>query len=101
MSDGVRVALFFAALFCAAAINTAFLPLWFADHGLSAAAIGQVLGLASLLRVMAGPGGGTLADRVGRHRRGRIVRVGPWHDRASWARRAPRMRGRRIGAALE
>ena len=38
MSDGVRVALFFAALFSAAAISTAFLPLWFADRGLSALA---------------------------------------------------------------
>ena len=68
MSDGVRVALFFAALFAAAAINTAFLPLWFADRGLSAAAIGQVLGFASLLRVLAGPSWGTLADRIGRRR---------------------------------
>ena len=68
MSDGVRVALFFAALFAASAINTAFLPLWFADRGLSAAAIGQILGLASLLRVIAGPSWGTLADRIGRRR---------------------------------
>ena len=66
MSDGVRVALFFAALFSAAAISTAFLPLWFADRGLSAVAIGQVLGAAALLRVFAGPGWGTLADRIGR-----------------------------------
>ena len=69
MSDGVRVALFFAALFAASAVNTAFLPLWFADRGLSAAAIGQILGFASLLRVMAGPSWGTLADRIGRRRR--------------------------------
>ena len=68
MSDGVRVALFFAALFAASAINTAFLPLWFADRGLSAAAIGQILGFASLLRVLAGPSWGTLADRIGRRR---------------------------------
>ena len=68
MTDGVRVGLFFAALFAAAAINTAFLPLWFADRGLSAAAIGQALGFASLLRVLAGPGWGTLADRMGRRR---------------------------------
>ena len=68
MSDGVRVALFFAALFAASAVNTAFLPLWFADRGLSAAAIGQILGFASLLRVLAGPSWGTLADRIGRRR---------------------------------
>ena len=65
MSDGVRVALFFAALFSASAINTAFLPLWFADRGLSAVAIGQVLGAAALLRVIAGPSWGTAADRIG------------------------------------
>ncbi len=68
MSASVRVALFFAALFAAGAINTAFLPLWFADRGLSAAAIGQVLGAASLLRVFAGPIWGTVADRIGRRR---------------------------------
>ena len=68
MSDGVRVALFFAALFAASAVNTAFLPLWFSDRGLSAAAIGQILGFASLLRVFAGPSWGTLADRIGRRR---------------------------------
>ena len=65
MTPGFRVAWFFAALFAAAAINTAFLPLWFSDRGLSAAAIGQVLGIAALFRVLAGPGWGTLADRVG------------------------------------
>ncbi|MGA9012982.1 MAG: MFS transporter [Acetobacteraceae bacterium] len=68
MSDGVRVALFFAALFSASAINTAFLPLWFADRGLSATAIGQILGLASLLGVIAGPSWGSLADRMGQRR---------------------------------
>ena len=68
MSAGFRVAWFFAALFAAAAINTAFLPLWFSDRGLSPTAIGQVLGIAALLRVLAGPGWGTLADRLGRRR---------------------------------
>src|ERR1700726_232067 len=66
MSDGVRVALFFAALFSAAAISTAFLPLWFADRGLSAVAIGQVLGSAALLRVIAAPRWGRAADGIGR-----------------------------------
>jgi len=54
-----------AAFFAAGAVTTAYLPLWFADHGLSAAEIGQVLGLGSLLRVLAVPGLGWLADRVG------------------------------------
>ncbi len=47
---------------------TAYLPLWFADRGLSAAEIGQVLGVASLLRVMAVPGWGWLSDAWGRQR---------------------------------
>jgi MFS transporter, PPP family, 3-phenylpropionic acid transporter len=68
VSAGFRVASFFAALFAAGAINTAFLPLWFADRGLTAVAIGQVLGAASLLRVFAGPSWGTVADRIGRRR---------------------------------
>ncbi len=68
MTDGVRIALFFAALFSASAVNTAFLPLWFSDRGLSATAIGQILGIASLLRVLAGPGWGTIADRIGQRR---------------------------------
>ncbi len=55
-----------AAAFAAGAINAAYLPLWFADHGLSAAEIGTVLGAASLLRVVAGPVGGWAADRLGR-----------------------------------
>ncbi len=44
------------------------MPLWFADRGLSAADIGQVLGAAALLRVFAGPGWGSIADRIGRRR---------------------------------
>ena len=38
-TPGCRVALFFAALFVAGAINTAFLPLWFSDHGIGPGAI--------------------------------------------------------------
>lgn len=68
LSPGARVALFFAALFVAVAISGAFLPLWFADRGLTPAQIGQILGAASLLRVLTGPAWGTLADRIGRRR---------------------------------
>src|ERR1700727_615364 len=68
MSDGVRVALFFAALFSASAINTAFLPLWFFDRGLSATAIGEIFGLAALLRGLAGARWGSLAHRIGKRR---------------------------------
>jgi PPP family 3-phenylpropionic acid transporter len=67
MSAGVRVAAFLAAYFGANAVN-AFMPLWFADRGLTAATIGQILGLAALLRVLSGPGWGNVADRLGRRR---------------------------------
>jgi PPP family 3-phenylpropionic acid transporter len=60
------VAAFQAAIFMPAAITTAFLPLWLADRGLGAAAIGQVLGVATLARLIATPGWGRLADRLGR-----------------------------------
>ena len=67
MSAAVRVAAFLGAYFAANAI-VAFLPLWFADRALSASAIGQILGSAALLRVLAGPGWGNVADRLGRRR---------------------------------
>jgi PPP family 3-phenylpropionic acid transporter len=67
MSAATRVAAFLGAYFAANAVN-AFMPLWFADRGLSASAIGQILGAAALLRVFAGPGWGTVADRMGRRR---------------------------------
>jgi PPP family 3-phenylpropionic acid transporter len=66
-SAATRVAAFLGAYFAANAIS-AFLPLWFADRGLSASAIGKVLGAAALLRVLAGPGWGNVADRIGRRR---------------------------------
>jgi len=68
MSAGTRVALFFAAIFAAGAVSGGFLPLFFADRGLSPEAIGRVLGFAALLRVLAGPGWGNVADRIGRRR---------------------------------
>jgi MFS transporter, PPP family, 3-phenylpropionic acid transporter len=67
MSAATRVAAFLGAYFAANAFS-AFMPLWFADRGLSAAAIGQVLGAAALLRVLAGPGWGNVADRIGQRR---------------------------------
>ncbi len=67
-ADGPRVGLFLAAFFAAGAVTTAYLPVWFADRGLSSAEIGQVLGLGSLLRVVTVPGWGWLADAVGRRR---------------------------------
>lgn len=70
-----RVGAFLGAYFAANAVN-AFMPLWFADRGLSAAQIGQVLGAASLLRVLAGPSWGHVADRLGRRRPVLLVAAG-------------------------
>ncbi len=67
MSAAARVAAFLGAYFGANAVS-AFMPLWFADRGLSASAIGQVLGGAALLRVLAGPSWGNVADRIGQRR---------------------------------
>jgi PPP family 3-phenylpropionic acid transporter len=67
MAAATRVAAFLGAYFAANATG-AFMPLWFADRGLSAGSIGQVLGAAALLRVLAGPGWGNVADRLGRRR---------------------------------
>ena len=44
------------------------MPLWFSDRGLTAAQIGEVIGIASLLRVAAVPGWGWLSDALGRQR---------------------------------
>jgi MFS transporter, PPP family, 3-phenylpropionic acid transporter len=66
-SAAVRVGAFLGACFAANAIS-AFMPLWLADRGLSAAEIGWVLGAAALLRVLFGPGWGQVADRIGRRR---------------------------------
>ena len=68
MTDAARVGLVLAAFFAAAAISSAYLPLWFADHGLTAAEIGLLLEASSLLRVIAVPAGGWLADQLGRRR---------------------------------
>ena len=48
------------------------MPLWFADRGLSAAQIGEVLGLSSLLRVAVIPLCGRMADVLG-HRRAALA----------------------------
>ncbi len=60
------VAAFLVAIFMPSGLTTAFLPLWLADRGLSAAAIGQLLGIATLARLLATPGWGRLADHLGR-----------------------------------
>ncbi len=68
IGDSGRVGAFLAAVFAAAAILSAYLPLWLADHGVASAQIGLVLGVASLLRVVFVPACGWATDRLGRHR---------------------------------
>ena len=68
MADGARVGVALAAFFAASAVSTAFLPLWFTDHGLRADQVGLILGLSALLRVGTVPLGGWAADRLGRDR---------------------------------
>ena len=68
MPAGLRVGLFTAAFFAAAAISTAFLPIWMADRGIAASSIGTVLGVASMVRLLAVPLWGAAADRVRRRR---------------------------------
>lgn len=67
MSAAQRVAVFLGAYFAANAVN-AFLPLFLSDRGLTAGDIGHVLAAATLLKVLAGPGWGDVADRIGRRR---------------------------------
>ncbi len=64
----LRVAAFLVFVFIPAGVATAFLPLWLTQRGLSAAEIGTVLGVASLLRLTVVPGWGWLGDRIGRRR---------------------------------
>jgi PPP family 3-phenylpropionic acid transporter len=66
-SAAVRVGAFFGAYFAANAVN-AYMPLWFADRGMLPGQIGQILGAAALLRVLAGPAWGSVADWLGRRR---------------------------------
>ena len=47
---------------------TAFMPLFYSDRGLSPEAIGHILGTATFLRILAGPGWGNVTDRIGRRR---------------------------------
>ena len=63
----VRVGLFVGAYFTAMGV-TGFMPLWYADRGLTPSDIGQILSAASFLRVLAGPQWGGIADRLGRRK---------------------------------
>ena len=100
MSAGTRVGAFMGAYFASIAL-TAFMPLFFSDRGLSAESIGHILGTATFLRILAGPGWGNVTDRFGRRRMvGRAIAllvICPAGSSAS----GPRRRTRIVIAAAE
>jgi len=63
-SPALRLGVFLCAVFAAGGISSAFLALWMADRGLTAAEIGIVLSLASAARALAAPLWGRLADAL-------------------------------------
>ncbi|WP_158747023.1 MFS transporter [Acidisphaera sp. L21] len=67
-SAGLRVGLFTGAFFAAGAVSTAFLPLWMAGRHFDPAQIGALLGIASMVRLLAVPAWGAATDWVGRAR---------------------------------
>lgn len=68
VSPASRFAAIFAAQFFAFGILLPFLPAVLAGRGLGAAEVGMVLAAGSVIRLVAGPAGGRLADALGRPR---------------------------------
>ena len=66
MSDALRVGGFLAPVFAAAAVGTAFLPAFLVTRGLDAASIGTLLAVGTVVRMLAVPVWGVMADRSGR-----------------------------------
>ena len=65
MSPSTRFALIFAAQFAAFGVMMPFLPPLLVARGLSPADVGTVLAAGSALKLLVGPLGGRLADRLG------------------------------------
>lgn len=65
---GVRVGIFFGALFLIYGVHLPFLPLWLEWRGLTAAEISVLVALPYLLRVAVSPTTAFFADRSGQHR---------------------------------
>ena len=55
MSLPVRLGLFYAAIFIGTGVSSPYLPVWFADHGMSGAQIGLILSLPMLARAVTAP----------------------------------------------
>jgi len=70
---GARLALFYAGLFVVVGIQLPFFPVWLKAKGLDAEAIGVVLATPILVRVVAVPIAGRLADRRGALRQVLVV----------------------------
>lgn len=66
--SSLRMGLFTGAFFAGAGVAQAFLPLWLTDHGVTAAQLGAILGVAAIVRLVAVPGWGWLADRMATRR---------------------------------
>jgi MFS transporter, PPP family, 3-phenylpropionic acid transporter len=67
-SYGMRVALFYGALFVVYGMHVPFTPVWLDGRGLSGAEISTVMAAPFFLRLLITPGIALAADRTGRHR---------------------------------
>jgi PPP family 3-phenylpropionic acid transporter len=68
MNVSLRLALLYGALFFGAGVAMPFLPVFLAGRGMTAENVALALGLAQAVRLVAGPAGGRLADRLGDRR---------------------------------
>lgn len=67
-SFGMRIALFYAALFVVYGMHVPYMPVWLEGRGLTAAEISTVMAAPFFLRLFITPGVALVADRTGRHR---------------------------------
>lgn len=67
-SFGIRIALFYAALFVVYGMHVPYMPVWLEGRGLSAGEISTVMAAPFFLRLLFTPGVALVADRTGRHR---------------------------------
>ena len=67
-SFGIRIALFYAALFVVYGMHVPYMPVWLEGRGLTAAEISTVMAAPFFLRLFITPGIALAADRTGRHR---------------------------------
>ena len=65
---GVRIALFYAALFVVYGMHVPYMPVWLEGRGLTASEISAVMAAPFFLRLFFTPGVAMAADRTGRHR---------------------------------